>query len=173
MSQAEPPAPGAAGPGAGATEPSTPAAGGTAVGATAMAPADSDGSARTPASAQALQMAGAPTPAACYARCKQYCHRGELAAAEAAAQAGLAAAAAQAGLSTDWRRLDAASAVWYPASGALRSYLFGLKALAFVRLRRGDAGQSHALLAKLAELDPADQVGAEVIRALHAGTHAA
>jgi hypothetical protein len=56
----------------------------------------------------------------------------------------------------------------------MRFYHFSLKALAFIRLRRGDAEESLALLAKLAEIDPNDQVGAEVIRALHRGAaHAA
>lgn len=109
-----------------------------------------------------------------FARYKFHFYRNQLAEAEAAAREGLAAAATQGGFPADWRCLTAQSAVWSPAAGPMRFYLFSLKALAFIRLRRGDAEESLALLAKLAEIDPNDQVGAEVIRALHRGAaHAA
>jgi (2Fe-2S) ferredoxin len=101
-----------------------------------------------------------------FIRYKYLFHHHRLAEAEAAAREGLAAAAAQAGIPTDWRRLTAVSASWTTAGGPERFYLFSLKALAFIRLRRGDTEESRALLDKLSELDPADQVGAEVIRAL-------
>ncbi|GMU47258.1 MAG: (2Fe-2S) ferredoxin domain-containing protein [Pseudomonadales bacterium] len=104
-----------------------------------------------------------------FARYKFLFHRNRLAEAEAATRDGLAAAAAQGGFAADWRALSRAAAPWSPAAGPARFYLFSLKALAFIRLRRGDPEQSRTLLDKLAELDPDDQVGAEVIRALHRG----
>lgn len=119
-----------------------------------------------------LERAAAADPdalAVYFARYKFHFYQNQLAEAEAAAREGLAAAAAQGGFSADWRSLTRESASWSPASGPQRFYLFSLKALAFIRLRQGDAEESLALLAKLAEIDPADQVGAEVIRALHQG----
>ena len=104
-----------------------------------------------------------------FIRYKYLFHHRRLAEAEAVAREGLAAAAAQAGFPTDWRRLTAVSAAWTTAGGPERFYLFSLKALAFIRLRRGDAEESRILLDKLSELDPGDQVGAEVIRALLRG----
>jgi hypothetical protein len=124
-----------------------------------------------------LQQAAAADPdalAVYFARYKFHFYRNQLAEAEAAAREGLAAAAAQGSFPADWRILTPESAAWSPAAGPERFYLFSLKALAFIRLRRGDTRESLALLAKLAEIDPADQVGAEVIRALHQGAaHAA
>ena len=124
-----------------------------------------------------LQQAAAADPdalAVYFARYKFHFYRKQLAEAEAAAREGLAAAAAQGSFPADWRILTPESAAWSPAAGPERFYLFSLKALAFIRLRRGDTRESLALLAKLAEIDPADQVGAEVIRALHQGAaHAA
>ena len=51
-------------------------------------------------------------------------------------------------------------------------YLFSLKALAFIRLRRGDREGCERLLAKLGELDHNDSVGASVIRAFAEGSAA-
>lgn len=119
-----------------------------------------------------LEQAAAADPnalAVYFARYKFHFYRNQLAQAETAAREGLAAAAAQGGFPADWRSLTLQSAAWSPAAGPERFYLFSLKALAFIRLRRGDPQESLALLAKLAEIDPADQVGAEVIRALHQG----
>lgn len=127
------------------------------------------------AAARWLDRAAAADPDALaiyFARYKLHFYQNHLAEAEAAARAGLAAAAAQGGFAADWRELGRASAPWAPAAGPQRFYLFSLKALAFIRLRRGAAPESGALLAKLAELDPGDQVGAEVIRALHRGVAA-
>ena len=76
----------------------------------------------------------------------------------------LALAAGQAGFTADWRQLDESSAAWTPARGALRTYLYSLKATGFVRLRRGDLGQAWEVLLKLQQLDPMDQVGGSVVR---------
>ncbi len=76
----------------------------------------------------------------------------------------LALASQQAGFAADWRQLDENSAAWNPARGALRTYLYSLKATGFVRLRRGDLNEAWTVLLKLQQLDPMDQVGGSVVR---------
>lgn len=104
-----------------------------------------------------------------YARYKFHSSHGQYALAEAAAGTALAEAARQAGFDADWRSLGPATADWSDVRGAAHFYLFSLKALAYLRLRRGAVHDCLALLDKLAQIDPADQVGAEVIRALYRG----
>ena len=103
-----------------------------------------------------------------FARYKFYFYRNRLVDAERAALDGLAVAAAQAGFDADWTQLSPATADWIPAAGPVRFYLFSLKALAFIRLRSRRAAEARAILAKLTELDPADQVGGSVIDSLAA-----
>ncbi len=103
-----------------------------------------------------------------FALYKFYFYSGRLIEAERAALDGLSIAAAQAGFTDDWNQLHAGSADWTPATGAARFTLFSLKALAFIRLRRGRTAEATAILARLAELDPTDQVGGSVIRSLAA-----
>jgi len=67
------------------------------------------------------------------------------------------------GFSADWRKLDSDSARWQPAQGNIRHFLYSLKAAGFVRLRRGDVEEALAVLEKLRELDPQDQVGGSVV----------
>lgn len=93
--------------------------------------------------------------------------------AERIALAALDTAASQAGMPADWRQLTAQSANWTDTRGPQHFYLFSLKALAFIRLRRGRADTAQALLAKLAELDPSDTVGGSVIGSLAAATRGA
>jgi hypothetical protein len=54
----------------------------------------------------------------------------------------------------------------YQAGSAGQFYLFTLKALAFIKLRQGEAEQAVDVLALLATLDPEDRSGASVIRQL-------
>lgn len=68
-----------------------------------------------------------------------------------------------AGFDPDWRVLDADSAKWNPAVGSVRHYLYSLKATGFVSLRSGDVDVAFAVLSKLSELDPQDQVGGSVV----------
>lgn len=75
----------------------------------------------------------------------------------------LVAAATAVGFAPDWRDLDATSACWYPARGKVRQYLYSLKATGFVCLRSGAIDRAHAVLSKLQELDPGDQVGGSVV----------
>jgi hypothetical protein len=81
----------------------------------------------------------------------------------------LLAAAMQGGFNADWRGLQQDSADWTDYAAPSHFYLFSLKALAFIRLRCGDTAESSAILGKLMELDPADSVGASVIRAISQG----
>ena len=99
---------------------------------------------------------------------KFYFYKRMLSEAEEVALLALDAAAKQGGFSADWTRLDAGSADWRRVDAPQHFYLFTLKALAFMRLRLGRPAESHALLDKLAELDPLDSVGASVIRELAA-----
>ncbi len=100
---------------------------------------------------------------------KFYFYKGNLEQAELAARMALLAAAMQAGFSADWRGLHQDSADWTDYAAPAHFYLFSLKALAFIRLRCGDAAEASAILAKLAELDPHDSVGASVIRSIAQG----
>ncbi len=72
-------------------------------------------------------------------------------------------AAESSGFDADWRQLDADSATWNPAMGRVRYYLYSLKATGFVCLRSGAVEKAHAVLIKLLELDPLDQVGGSVV----------
>ncbi len=101
-----------------------------------------------------------------FALYKFYFYRGRLLEAERAALDGLAMAAAQGRFASDWEILRPDSADWTQATGPARFYLFSLKALAFIRLRNGRTTEATAILARLAEIDPTDQVGGSVIRSL-------
>ena len=124
--------------------------------------------ARTETLLQAARHADPHCLAVYFALYKFYFYRGRLLEAERAALDGLAEAAAQGDFADDWNQLHAGSADWTQATGPARFYLFSLKALAFIRLRNGRTNEATTILARLAELDPADQVGASVIRSLAA-----
>jgi tetratricopeptide (TPR) repeat protein len=100
---------------------------------------------------------------------KFYFYKGDMERAEQTARKSLVAAARQGGFHAAWQRLDASSADWTDYASPAHFYLFSLKALAFIRLRQGDAEESANILLKLAELDPADSVGASVIRSIAEG----
>ena len=95
---------------------------------------------------------------------KFYFYKRMLPDAEEVALLALETAARLGGFDADWTRLDAQSVDWKRVDAPQHFYLFTLKALAFMRLRLGRSEESHALLAKLSELDPQDSVGASVIR---------
>lgn len=90
---------------------------------------------------------------------------GQLEQAEKAAGKGLDAAAKTAGLNADWRQVRPGDADFNPPSPA-RFWLFTLKAMAFIQLRRGQRDLSQGLIEQIARLDPDDLVGASVVRAL-------
>ena len=101
-----------------------------------------------------------------FALYKFYFYKSRLADAERIALTALDTAASQADIPADWRQLTPQSADWTDTRGPQHFYLFSLKALAFIRLRRARADEARALLTKLAELDPRDTVGASVIGSL-------
>lgn len=72
-------------------------------------------------------------------------------------------AASDGGFPADWRQLDNGSATWSGAKGPIRFYLYSMKALGFVLLRKGDVVNAYEVLRKLCELDPTDQVGSSVV----------
>lgn len=100
---------------------------------------------------------------------KFYFYKGNMEQAELAARMALLAAAMQGGFNADWRELNVESADWQDYAAPSHFFLFSLKALAFILLRRGESGESAAILGKLAELDPRDSVGASVIRSIAQG----
>ncbi|CAO3419663.1 hypothetical protein [Azospirillum endophyticum] len=103
-----------------------------------------------------------------YALYKFYFNRKKLAEAERVARIGLDAAALQGGFPADWSQLTSNSTDW-TAAGPARFFLFTMKALAFIELRRHNRGRALAILGKMAEIDPADQVGYGTIAALARG----
>jgi hypothetical protein len=97
---------------------------------------------------------------------KFYFYKFRLADAEAIALQTLTRAAELGNFAPDWNALDITAANWSEPLGAERAYLFTLKALAFINLRLERTYDAKLILNKLAELDPMDQVGGSVIRAL-------
>ncbi|MBP2298276.1 hypothetical protein [Azospirillum picis] len=103
-----------------------------------------------------------------YALYKFYFNRKKLVEAERVARIGLDAAALQGGFSADWSQLTATTTDW-SAAGPARFFLFTMKALAFIELRRHNREKALGILARMAEIDPADQVGYGTIAALARG----
>lgn len=104
----------------------------------------------------------------CIALYKFYFYKYRLAEAEEVALQTLTRAAELGGFDADWNLLDIHAAAWSEPLGPERAYLFTLKALAFINLRLERMDKSWAILNKLDQLDPMDQVGGSVIRALAA-----
>lgn len=104
-----------------------------------------------------------------FALYKFYFYKRNLENAELAARMALLSAARLGGFAADWQALQADSSDWSDYASPAHFYLFTMKALAFIRLRRGDADEAAIILAKLAELDPRDSVGALVIRSFAEG----
>jgi hypothetical protein len=97
---------------------------------------------------------------------KIHTYRGNLDAALAAAAQGLVEAASQAGWALDfldWQRADVG------ANDAARFALYTLKALAFIRLKRGELPEAREALDRLEVLDPSGRVGWPVVRELLRG----
>lgn len=96
---------------------------------------------------------------------KMHAGRGELDLALQAASKGLQAAAQAAQLSPDWQTVLPSEAD-FSAPGPARFWLFTLKALAFIHLRRGERDVAAALVARLHLLDPDDHLGASTVERL-------
>lgn len=101
-----------------------------------------------------------------FALYKFYFYGGRLADAERVTRMALEESARQAGFDPDWTLATPASCDWSDTLAPQHFYLFSLKALSFILLRRQRADESAAILAKLQALDPRDSVGASVIRDL-------
>jgi hypothetical protein len=97
---------------------------------------------------------------------KFYFYKGRLEMAEQVVRQALTVAARQAGFDPDWRLAQRDSNDWDDRSGPQHFYLFSLKALAFICLRRQRSAESREILDKLAVIDPQDSIGAMVIRDL-------
>lgn len=103
------------------------------------------------------------------AQYKFHFYRGDLYKAEDCVFQTLIKAAIQGGFSHDWSMLDASSAEWRQARGPAHSFLYALKALAFIRLRQNTPKQAKEILDAMARIDPEDRIGASVVRDLLAG----
>lgn len=96
---------------------------------------------------------------------KLHASRGELGLAHEVAGKALDAAARQASLAADWRAVRPGDAD-FSTPGPARFWLFTLKALAFISVRRGERDTALALVGQLRTLDPADRLGFGVVEAL-------
>ncbi|RZF23885.1 hypothetical protein EVC45_41745 [Paraburkholderia sp. UYCP14C] len=96
---------------------------------------------------------------------KFHANRGELGEAQKVATRALAVAAWGASISTDWCAVQPGDAD-FSIPGPPRFWLFTLKALAFISVRRGERALALKLIAKLRWLDPIDCIGFEVVEAL-------
>ena len=93
-------------------------------------------------------------------------YRGHLDEAEQVALDALQQSAKRGGFTADWQALETASTDWSLHEGPARVFLYSLKALAFIRLRKGDHDVAKNILAKLQQLDTQDLVGGSVIMTL-------
>lgn len=121
----------------------------------------------------ALMRAAALSPellAVDVARYKFYFYRGQMAEAEEVVRGTLAKAAVQGGFAEDWRLHDQPLVGREASEGPQRYYLYALKALAFISLRREAREQAAGLLAALRLMDPQDLIGASVIKDLMDGS---
>lgn len=86
--------------------------------------------------------------------------------AERAVWHALGEAARQGGFRRNYRLLGPSSADWLNEQSVSRLYLFSLKALGVVRLRRGRIALAERVLSKVLELDPQDELGAGNFRSI-------
>ncbi|MEM5426719.1 hypothetical protein [Paraburkholderia ferrariae] len=98
---------------------------------------------------------------------KFHANRGELGEAKEVATKALTAAAREASIDIDWCAVQPGDTD-FTIPGPARFWLFTLKALAFISVRRCERAVALRLLAKLRRLDPADCVGFNVVEALFA-----
>lgn len=102
-----------------------------------------------------------------FALYKFYANSKKLDRAEQAARLALAESSRQAGVNPDWGKLsrDSQQTKLY-ASEAGMFYLFSLKALGFIKLRRQHWDEAGSILRHLAMLDPEDRSGGSVVQRL-------
>jgi hypothetical protein len=102
-----------------------------------------------------------------FALYKFYFYQGRLQEAEREVLAGLQAAALQGDFPGDYMQLAESKGKWdMYASEITLFYLYTLKALAFIKLRRQQEAEADSILMLLRELDPEDRSGASVIMQL-------
>lgn len=106
-----------------------------------------------------------------YSLYKFYFYKRDLENAELSARMALQAAARAGGFDADMHALQADTADWTDYANPAHFYLFSLKALAFILLRRGERDEAAAIIDKLIELDPHDSVGASVVRSIAEGSN--
>ena len=97
---------------------------------------------------------------------KFYFYKNLIEEAQSVVMMSLRKAAELGGFNPAWEQLTEDSCTWTPAPEPQRQYLYSLKALAFINLRQKRNTQARAILDKLKQLDPEDQVGASVIEDL-------
>lgn len=102
-----------------------------------------------------------------FALYKFYANSKKLDRAERAARLALAESARQAGMPSDWEKLSREPGRYniYGREAGL-FYLFSLKALAFIKLRRQNMEEAGQILSHLSVLDPEDRSGGSVVRGL-------
>ena len=81
------------------------------------------------------------------------------------AELALAVSARLGRFAAQWQKLTPGAANWSDTQSPAHFYLFTLKALSFIRLRQGKVDVCRDILSQIERLDPADSVGASVIRA--------
>jgi len=94
---------------------------------------------------------------------KFYFYQKRLDDAEAIATQALEKSAIQGGFDKDWAVLTPMTTDWTVQDGPQRVYLYTMKALGFIRLRQQNFSGAEAVLRRLEQLDPDDQVGGSVI----------
>lgn len=100
-----------------------------------------------------------------FALYKFYANSKKLDRAERAARLALAESARQAEAPADWEKLETDRHPLYTSEAGL-FYLFSLKALGFIKLRRQHFEEAGSILRHLARLDPEDRSGGSVVRGL-------
>ncbi len=102
-----------------------------------------------------------------FALYKFYANSNKLDRAERAARLALAESARQAGVHANWEKLsqESQSGKLYASEAGL-FYLFSLKALGFIKLRRQHWDEAGKVLSHLAMLDPEDRSGGSVVLGL-------
>lgn len=94
---------------------------------------------------------------------KFHCYRGDINLAEQYAEQTLVESARQGGFDSNWECLDAGSTNWDEPRGPARTYLYSLKAMAFIYLRQSRLEEAELVLSALRRLDPNDRVGSGVV----------
>ena len=115
------------------------------------------------------QVSAPDCPSLYYLLYKFYARHADFEQAELAALKGLDVAADQAHLPDDWRTVTSSMGD-FMSPGPARFWLFTLKALAFIRVRKRDPESARAYLDKVQELDPQGGTGADVIESLIKGS---